>query len=268
VSVTKDKDSAAPFESPIRTPVRSDHALSVRSLCPFCGSSQDPDAEPCCGDWAANSICVDAGAAPEGPPRFVRGLVAFAVRLNEASQLLVMLIATSTVAMLVSLAMQSRSLAEQAVFDATIIRVGMSPIALPQAITKLVPEPPVSAAAASEAAASPPHDAPQVVVASLPPPIPRAAVPAPLPSRDIVGPQMPTSNLRTGWSSGDVSRWQGLRRGMSRNAVRMLLGYPRWVDRHTTPNTEYWLYEGDRLADGGWIAFFDNDGPVADWRRP
>jgi hypothetical protein len=48
----------------------------------------------------------------------------------------------------------------------------------------------------------------------------------------------------------------------------MMFGYPQWVDRKTTPHTEYWLYESERVSDGTWVAFFDNDGPVADWRRP
>jgi hypothetical protein len=259
-------------------PVRSTHALSVRLLCPFCGSTQDADGEACCADWAASSGDTsddtrDAVAQSEGRPRFVRAFVAAAARLNEASQLLVMLVASSTIAMLVSLATQSRFIVEDALMDAAPVRAGMLPMAVMQAIAKPAPNPPVRVEAPpaiveAPPADAPPSDEPPVVVASLSPSLPRAAVP-PYHSIDIVGPQPPTSGkFRPGSGFGDASRWEGLRRGMSRTAVRMIFGYPNWIDRHTTPNTEYWLYASDRLADGAWIAFFDNDGPVADWRRP
>jgi hypothetical protein len=62
----------------------------------------------------------------------------------------------------------------------------------------------------------------------------------------------------------DSSHWQSLRRGMSRDGVRRLLGEPKWK-RHLV-GTEVWLYEENSLYSDGWVAFADPGEELTGWR--
>ena len=260
-------------------------ALSVRSLCPFCGSSQDPFGDPCCPEWAVTSgVTLRPVPRADGWALVSRQTAKIVGRLREASHLLVVLIASSTVAMLVSLGMESRHQAEPTVeldtahlvavrpssLSADLLAKGLppprppepvrdSPQAQPQAATES--KSPATAPEASVVQETKPASAQEsapVVVAAVSLPQPETVPPAP----------REPAPARTGWSAEDLAKWHRLRRGMSRTAVRMIFGYPQWIDRRSTPRTEYWLYTSERVVDGGWIAFFDGEGPVASWREP
>ena len=62
----------------------------------------------------------------------------------------------------------------------------------------------------------------------------------------------------------DSSHWHLLRRGMSREAVRRLLGEPRW--RRHLVGTEVWLYEENSLYSEGWVTFTDPGEELTGWR--
>jgi hypothetical protein len=64
--------------------------------------------------------------------------------------------------------------------------------------------------------------------------------------------------------SVDSSHWHSLRRGMNRDAVRRLLGEPKWK-RHLV-GTEVWLYEENSLFSDGWVSFADPGEELTGWR--
>jgi hypothetical protein len=64
--------------------------------------------------------------------------------------------------------------------------------------------------------------------------------------------------------SADSSHWHSLRRGMNRDAVRRLLGEPKWK-RHLV-GTEVWLYEENSLFSDGWVSFADPGEELTGWR--
>lgn len=114
------------------------------------------------------------------------------------------------------------------------------------AVVDAPPAPPVAASTESvaSAASSPAVD-----------PLAPSVAPAPAPVQLVSLPQPP-----------DPSKWRSLRRGMSRAAVRALLGDPKWTDH--SRNIDFWLYEEDSIFGKGWVAFYDMDGPVSTWREP
>jgi len=250
-------------------------SLSVRSLCPFCGSSQDASGTICCDDWA-----VTTGATLQPPTPIVRPWdrvveqgFAVANRLNGASQLLVVLLASSTVALLVSLGLQSRLAGTRSAdVDEAHLLVPRANVPPPAAAVNEVPppKPPEPARVVLQPASPAPVDSKSGV--SVEGGAPAATVVAAVepPKIDVAPPPPPPEPApqRTGWNPEDLAKWHRLRRGMSRTAVRMIFGYPQWIDRRSTPRTEYWLYTSERIVDGGWIAFFDAEGPVSSWREP
>src|SRR5207237_7983377 len=62
----------------------------------------------------------------------------------------------------------------------------------------------------------------------------------------------------------DSSHWHLLHRGMSREAVRRLLGEPKW--RRRLVGTEGWLYEENSLYSDGWVTFADPGEELTGWR--
>jgi hypothetical protein len=97
-------------------------AGGVRSICPFCGNSEQTGGAPCCKEWVqTTSMEVDVVADRHlGLTAAVPGAAAIQRRLGAASLSLVALLASSIIAMGVSLGTQRR-LADDATWKEAIV---------------------------------------------------------------------------------------------------------------------------------------------------
>lgn len=245
------------------------YELAIRILCPFCGSSDFTAATPCCGQdvdfppgdqndglMVDGHAAVEAGVAEDvGSARISRR----SSRIFGARPLLLALLSSSLVGALVS----QRQLANQ--------RPEMPVISHGSAAAKQVaaaPEPAVAARAA---------DTPPTMAPSVDRPIEQPATPPPPAMAEKAMGSAPEAPRQTAVEPSpvqrvalppvaDLGKWKTLRRGMSRAAVRALLGYPKWTDH--SRNIDFWLYEENSIFGKGWVAFYDVGGPVSTWREP
>ncbi len=149
-------------------------APGVRSICPFCGNSEQTTENPCCEEWLQSTPGETTAPAHRWLPRIgaIRSAAGIERRMSAASQLLVMLLASCLVALCVSVGMQHR-LAEEPVGGATAV-----------ARAKVAPVPPgeVSSAPLASVApnpgTAPPQAAPSAAAVPVVPRPPRAAAPA------------------------------------------------------------------------------------------
>jgi hypothetical protein len=97
-------------------------AGGVRSICPFCGNSEQTGGAPCCEEWV-QTTSVEAYVVADrhlGLTAALPGAAAIQRRLGAASQSLVALLASSIIAMGVSLGTQRR-LADDATWKEAIV---------------------------------------------------------------------------------------------------------------------------------------------------
>jgi hypothetical protein len=211
---------------------------SVRSLCPFCGSINQPAyAEPCCDQWGDMTDAIVAAPPrieerprieePPPPPRIAQRpppLPPVVRRPSRAHQPVVTLVLSSLAAVLVTFGIESYRSRERA---------------------KLPPQLPPAPRTGSESIRVAP------------------------PSRAIEDPResakVKDTLVAVEWTPEFRTKWSHLNRMMSRTAVRALLGEPKWIDTLSSPNFEYWLYKDPTIRGEGWIAFRDNEESVYRW---
>ncbi len=278
------------------------YELAVRMLCPFCGSDDASGPAPCCDQGTGG---VDrAVAAPAAPRSAERAASGWSGWLGEGAPILAALFGSATIALSVSLTMSR--LASDEVRDvkgahlmageiASALHVMLdeehadrSGIDLPvrparpaaesitppaeSSLSTTIAVPPAPPAAIDakvvanpvvEEAPSPPSVEPAARIEKaaapvLPDPVPPAAGAPAIRPVIAVAAAVPAAPASSGWHA--------LHRGMSRAAVRALLGDPRSVDH--TKNVDFWLFSGESVLENGWVAFYDMDGPVQSWREP
>jgi hypothetical protein len=188
----------------VSTPESADNG--VRAICPFCGASNPTPEYFCCADWFAMMYPASdtEEAALQQKPAWLTlpNLATVQARLRAGSQLLVTLLASAIVAVLASLATQSRSVDSSSTVamaphpsNVTAANVGgpLEPPAIPAPApaadlaalpASAEPQPAVAAAPPAIAAPAAVVEAPPAVAAAAPgaaPSEPVASVPAPAP---------------------------------------------------------------------------------------
>jgi len=202
-------------------------AGGVRSICPFCGNSEQAAGEPCCEEWQQTASSeADIGAESKvSRAAGLPGATAIQRRLSAASQPLVALLATSIIALGVSLGTQRRLAQDASWKDAIVVGARIfhpnSEASAPgllgsvaATLGSVIPPPPAVPVAAPPAAvaehapesippiaAEPPSPVPPAAPASItaPVPVPAAApVPAaPVPATSQAPGEVASSPVRT-----------------------------------------------------------------------
>lgn len=154
----------------------------VRSICPFCGNSEQTTSDPCCEEWWKTTSGDNAASGRRWLSRAegLRSASGIERRLSTASQFLLTLLAFSIVALCISVAAQRRPAEEPLGDDVLIARAKA-----PRAALAEVASPPLHPEAADSGVARPPQAAAPAAVVSPPstvdsaPPVTKQAPPRP-----------------------------------------------------------------------------------------
>jgi hypothetical protein len=206
-------------------------AGGVRSICPFCGHSEQAGGEPCCDEWQQTASSeIDVGAGNElSRSTALPGTAAIQRGLAAASRPLVALLASSIIALAVSLGTQRRLAQDASWKDALVVGARIlypSPeVTAPgllgsvaATLGSVVPPPrpvPVAAPPAAVTELAPESITPVAAAPPRPPLGSAAAAPASkdvasspvrtasVPAASVAKPSVPTA-ARTGAKSGPV----------------------------------------------------------------
>jgi hypothetical protein len=221
-----DEDRMPGVRSALRVITGSRSESGVRSLCPFCGSRDPSPDAPCCSEWNVSLWADDAADLNPPASRWlqlraqIEKIAAFRPHLSQASQLLVTLLASTIVAVVVSITMQRRAamdgtaqLDEARIVGQQMISALSSPTTVGEDMTSKAPQPPIEVASTgpaggeSASAQAPKQEAAPPVAEPVPvpsaPPSSAAAVavlapaeapaPAAVPAVDPAGPIAPAA---------------------------------------------------------------------------